>query len=99
LAAFSFQENSLVIDWVKSQALAPILTCIGDGHDGIWNIVRDFAPEHQRREILEEFHLMENLHKIGGSNQRLNQAKTLLWQGRVDDAIAVFTDCNLKTCR
>ncbi|AVH66177.1 ISKra4 family transposase [Nostoc sp. 'Peltigera membranacea cyanobiont' N6] len=94
--AASFQENSLVIDWVKSQSLAPILTCLGDGHDGIWNIVRDFAPEHQRREVLDWFHLMENLHKIGGSNQRLNQAKTLLWQGKVDDAIAVFADCQLK---
>lgn len=94
--AASFQENSLMIDWVKSQSLAPILTCLGDGHDGIWNIVRDFAPEHQRREVLDWFHLMENLHKIGGSNQRLNLAKTLLWQGKVDDAIAVFADCHLK---
>lgn len=58
--AASFQENSLVIDWVLTQSLAPILTCIGDGHDGIWNIVRDFAPEHQRRELLDWFHLMEN---------------------------------------
>lgn len=51
IAAASFQENSLVVDWVKSQALAPVLTCIGDGHNGIWNIVRDFAPQHQCREI------------------------------------------------
>ncbi len=94
--AASFQENSLMINWLKSQALAPIVTCIGDGHDGIWNIVRDFAPEHQRREVLDWFHLMENLHKVGVSNQRLHQVKTLLWQGKVDDAIALFADCNLK---
>jgi hypothetical protein len=36
--AASFQENNLVIDWVNSQPLAATLTCIGDGHDGIWNI-------------------------------------------------------------
>ncbi len=31
--AASFQDNSLVVDWVNSQSLAPILTCIGDGHE------------------------------------------------------------------
>ena len=94
--AASFQENSIVINWVNNQPLAPILTCLGDGHDGIWNIIREFTPEDERREILDWFHLMENLHKVGGSIQRLNLAKTLLWQGKVDDAIAVFADCKLK---
>ena len=94
--AASFQENNLVIDWVNSQPLAPTLTCIGDGHDGIWNIVREFKPEQQRREILDWFHLMENLYKVGGSMQRINTAKALLWTGKVDDAIATFADCTLK---
>lgn len=76
--AASFQENNIVINWVKGQSLAPILTCLGDGHDGIWNIIREFTPEHQRHEILDWFHLMENLHKVGGSIQRINKAKSLL---------------------
>ncbi len=94
--AASFQENNLVIDWVNNQPLAPVLTCIGDGHDGIWNIVREFTPQIERREILDWFHLMENLYKVGGSMQRINTAKHHLWQGRVDDAIACFADCTLK---
>jgi hypothetical protein len=60
------------------------------------NIIREFTPEHERREILDWFHLMENLHKVGGSIQRINKAKSLLWQGKVDDAIACFADCTLK---
>jgi len=68
--AASFQENNLVIDWVNDQPLAPILTCIGDGHDGIWNIIREFTPETERREILDWFHLMENLHKVGGDDAK-----------------------------
>lgn len=35
---------------------------------------------------------MENLHKVGGSNQRLRQAKNYLWQGLVNDASALFND-------
>ena len=94
--AASFQENSLVIDWVNNQPLAPTLTCIGDGHDGIWNIIRSFTPQQERREILDWFHLMENLYKVGGSMRRINKVKQLLWKGKVDDAIACFTDCKLK---
>jgi hypothetical protein len=94
--AASFQENSVVINWVNEQSLAPILTCLGDGHDGVWNIIREFTPEHERREILDWFHLMENLHKVGGSIQRINKVKSLLWQGKIDDAIALFADCKIK---
>ena len=46
---------------------------------------------------------MENLHKVGGSIPRINKAKSLLWQGKVDDAlaklsagIALFADCKIK---
>lgn len=91
----SFQDNAVVIDWVNTQPLASVLTCLGDGHDGIWNIVSQFAPPTERRELLDWFHLMENLHKVGGSLQRLNQAKSLLWQGQVDAAQALFSDSKL----
>jgi hypothetical protein len=63
--AASFQENNLVIDWVNNQPLASTLTCLGDGHDGIWKIIREFTPEAERREILDWFHLMENLFEEG----------------------------------
>ncbi len=94
--AASFQENNLVIDWVNTQPIAPVLTCIGDGHDGIWNIISQLKPDNQRREVLDWFHLMENLHKVGGSVKRLKHAKNFLWQGQVDEAIAVFAECQLK---
>ena len=86
----------MLISWVNSQELAPIVTCLGDGHDGVWNIIQEFAPTGERREILDWFHLMENLHKIGGSNKRLFAARNLLWHGKVDEAILLFSDCNLK---
>jgi len=31
VVAASFQENQVVIDWVNTQPLAAVLTCIGDG--------------------------------------------------------------------
>ena len=51
------------------------------------------------REILDWYHLMENLYKVGGSNQRLKRAKNFLWQGLVNDAIAVFDDLKKKQAK
>ena len=42
---------------------------------------------------------MENLHKVGGSNQRLKQAKSYLWLGLVNDAIAIFDDLKKRQAR
>lgn len=91
-----FQDNATLIDWVVSQPLASPLTCIGDGHDGIWNIIKQLAPIDQRREILDWYHLRENLYKVGGSLKRLHKAEALLWRGQVDAAIELFRNCLLK---
>ena len=58
-------------EWVNQQPIAEVLTCLGDGHDGIWNIVEQLAPNGQRREVLDWFHLMENLHSCGWVYQAL----------------------------
>jgi hypothetical protein len=92
----SFHNNPLLIEWVNAQPLAIPLTCLGDGHHGVWNIVAQIATPEQRREVLDCYHLNENLQKVGGSIKRLRQAETFLWQGKVDDAIALFIHLNRK---
>ncbi|WP_445302375.1 MULTISPECIES: hypothetical protein [unclassified Microcoleus] len=91
-----FQENEVLIDYVNRQPLNSLLACLGDGHDGIWNLIGKFNPDGNRREILDWFHLLENLHKVGGSNKRLAQAKKLLWQGRIDETIKLFELCRRR---
>lgn len=87
-----FQDKEQLVEWVNGQPLATPVTCLGDGHDGIWNLFEDIANPNQRREILDWFHLVENLHKVGGSQQRLTAVEALLWQGKVDGAIEQFKD-------
>ena len=89
-------ENEVLIDWVNHQKLAKPLTCLGDGHPGIWKIVREFTCPGERREILDWFHLVENLHKVGGSLKRLSQAKTLLWQGKIDETLTLISPLKSK---
>lgn len=91
VAAF-FQDNEQLVNWVNVQSLSEPLTCIGDGHDGIWNVYTQIGTQTQRREILDWYHLVENLGKVGGSVQRLDAVEACLWQGDVEGAIAQFED-------
>ena len=87
-SAAKFQDNQSLIDWVNSQQLGELVTCLGDGHDGIWNIVEKIANSEQRFEILDWFHLTENLYKVDAAPKFLDKVKTHLWFGEVDLAIA-----------
>lgn len=95
----NFQNNAQLTDWVNEQRLAEVLVCLGDGHDGIWNIITQIGSSEQRLEILDWYHLVENLHKVGGSIKRLNQAEALLWKGQVEAAIILFSDCQRKQAK
>jgi hypothetical protein len=91
-----FQENKTLSNWVNQQSLGNPLTCIGDGHPGIWNLVESFESPGDKREILDWFHLVENLHKVGGSNRRLKKAENLLWQGKVNETITLISPLKKK---
>jgi DNA primase catalytic subunit len=56
----------------------------------------EISSADSRREILDWYHLRENLYKVGGSLKRLKQAEEKLWHGQVDDAIACFSNCHRK---
>lgn len=91
-----FLNNHGLVDWVQKQPLAEILSCLGDGHDGIWNLFKAIAPSEQRFEILDWYHLKEHLYNVGGSLRRLTKVENLLWQGAVDEAISLFEGCKFK---
>jgi len=91
-----FQDNLSLTDWVNSQRLLDSLACLGDGHDGVWNLFAEIGSPQQRQEILDWYHLKENLYKVGGSLKRLKQAETLLWKGQVCAVIALFINCSRR---
>ena len=92
-----FDDNQSLIDYVNSQCLVNPLVCLGDGHDGVWNLVKEFGNEQSNRlEILDWYHLKENLYKIGGSLKRLKAAENFLWQGQIDNTQALFIHCRGK---
>lgn len=85
-----FQDNDSLVNWINQQPFSDPLICLGDGHSGIWNIFASIGNQEQRREILDWYHLVENLGKVGGSTKRLNLVESLLWKGNIDEAIQQF---------
>jgi hypothetical protein len=90
VCAAYFQDNAALVDWVQAQPLRSVVCCLGDGHEGIWNIMSLLAPEHQRLEILDWYHLVENLYKIDPKQCRLEGLKALLWSGCVETVLAIL---------
>lgn len=72
-----FDDNQSLIDYVNSQRLVNPLVCLGDGHPGVWNLVQELGIDFERWEILDWYHLKENLYKVGGSLKRLKKAEAL----------------------
>ncbi|MEO1134922.1 MAG: ISKra4 family transposase, partial [Cyanobacteria bacterium J06639_1] len=92
IAAY-FRDPEALIAWVHDHPLASSsLVCVGDGHDGIWNLVARIGKREQRLEVLDWFHLMENLAKVRGSARRLRAVEARLWHGDVDGAMVLFED-------
>ena len=94
-----FQDNESLIKWVNQQSLSRNITCLGDGHDGIWNIIQEIGTSQQRREILDWYHLKENLYGVGGSLRRLRRVENYLWQGLIAEAIEEFDELKNKQAR
>ena len=76
--AARFQDNTSLISWVNQHRLKQPMFCLGDGHDRIWNLFAEIGTDEQRCEILDWYHLMENLGKVGGSPQRLDRVEARL---------------------
>ena len=60
-----FQDNQGLLNWIERQPLSRNITCLGDGHDRVWNLIEQIGEEEQRREVLDWYHLIENLHLCG----------------------------------
>jgi hypothetical protein len=82
-----FQENEALTSWVNAQRLPEIFSCLGDGHDGIWNLFASIGSESQRYETLDWYHLSENLYKTNLSEVQKLEIKNLLWHGKFDETV------------
>ena len=93
----NYQNNLQLVEWVNQQSLSQPITCLGDGHAGVWNIVQQIALF---RPTTGDSRVGITLKRIftrwGAVVKRLNQAEALLWLGKVDAALELFEDSQKK---
>ncbi|MEM6835281.1 MAG: ISKra4 family transposase [Cyanobacteria bacterium P01_C01_bin.120] len=89
-----FKDNEHLIEWANGLPLAPIVNCLGDGHDGVWGVYAQIGRDPQRHEILDWFHLMENLHQVQAATELLETVRGFLWQGQVDAAMNALNEAD-----
>ena len=65
----------------------------------MWNLFQEIGSTDGRQEILDWYHLRENLYKVGGSLKRLKAAEEFLWQGQVQSTSALFADLTKKSAQ
>lgn len=89
-----FQDNLSLTDWINSQNIGKTIYCLGDGHvrasracNGIWKLFKNVADPESRYEILDWYHLKENLYKIQAPKKFLSKVEAQLWHGQVEEAL------------
>jgi hypothetical protein len=91
-----FKDNERLLSWVNAQPQGEKFACLGDGHDGVWNLYAQIATAQQRQEILDWYHLMENLHKVQGSPCQLAPVRHYLWSGLLADALRYLSQLRCR---
>ena len=82
-----YKENEKLVNWVNDQPLSIPFVCLGDGHDGVWNLADRMGEAAHRIEILDWYHLMENASKVQAPADVLAAVREMLWNGETRDAI------------
>lgn len=81
-----FKSPSSLLAWVSTLPVASLLYALGDGHCGIWSLFEQLPIPGSVDEILDWFHLKENLYKVETTTEQLEAISSLLWEGRVSSA-------------
>lgn len=82
-----YKANDKLVEWVNAHPFSTPFCCLGDGHDGVWNLVVQLGEAEHRLEILDWYHLMENAHKVKASAEVLAVVREQLWQGQAREAV------------
>ncbi len=87
-----YKEDKELIKYINKQKKAEFMVCLGDGHGSVWNIIDGITG--QKIEVLDWYHLTENLYKQKLKKEKLENLKSMLWEGRIDEVIDEFEEGN-----
>lgn len=94
-----FKSSPSLLAWVTTLPIASLLYALGDGHCGIWSLFEQMSIPGSIDEILDWFHLKENLYKVGATPEVLETIASTLWEGQVSTAKRMLDDMNTDSAK
>lgn len=94
-----FKSSASLLAWVTTLPVASLLYALGDGHCGIWSLFAQMALPGSIDEILDWFHLKENLYKVETTSEQLEVLAAKLWEGQVSTAIRLLEDIDTDSAK
>lgn len=87
-----FKSPPTLLAWVTTLPIASLMYALGDGHCGIWSLFEQMSIPGSIDEILDWFHLKENLYKVVATAEQLEDLSSVLWEGRVSMAKSLLDE-------
>lgn len=94
-----FKSPSSLLAWVTTLPIASLLYALGDGHCGIWSLFEQMSIPGSIDEILDWFHLKENLYKVAAKPELLEAIAATLWEGQVGIAKRMLDDIDTDSAK
>ena len=94
-----FKSSPSLLAWVTTLPIASLLYALGDGHCGIWSLFEQMAIPGTTDEVLDWFHLKENLYKVEATPEVLATVASTLWEGQVSTAKRMLDDMNTASAQ
>lgn len=89
-----YKDPVALCAWVKTLPLSSMVYLLGDGHRGIWSLFAQMAFSGLTDEILDWYHLKENLYKVDAPEEVIDILSANLWEGQLQTVLTQLAELN-----
>jgi hypothetical protein len=94
-----YKDPTALLAWVTTLPLLPVIYLLGDGHSGIWSLFEQMVINGPTDEVLDWYHLKENLYKVEAPDEVLKSLSSQLWEGQLQSVLASLAELENDTAR
>ena len=87
-----YKDPMTLCAWVKTLPLALMVYLLGDGHRGLWSLFAQMELPGLTDEILDWYHLQENLYKVDAPEAVIDTLSAYLWEGQLQAVLAQLVE-------
>ena len=94
-----YKDPATLLAWVTTLPLVPVIYLLGDGHCGIWSLFEQMAIALPTDEVLDWYHLKENLYKVETTESVLESLSSHLWEGQLQKVLVRLSELDNDSAR